>query len=211
MKNRGQKLQMRRATAVRSSTVPTKERILDAAIRRFARYSYEDTGLRDIAADAQVDVAYVHRSFGSKERLFAEAVRATVRADRLLLVGKGDQAAHLARQVFLRDNRSQGAEIGPLDIVIRSLSSPAAATVLREFILEDFINPLSKDLDDPAEIRAALIGALLTGLGILRNVLEIKALRETAGGSLEDLLRSTLAHIGSAGLKTKSRISERPR
>lgn len=58
---------MPKSAATRASDIPAKERILKAAIRRFARHSYEDTGLRDIANDADVDVAYVHRSFGSKD------------------------------------------------------------------------------------------------------------------------------------------------
>lgn len=44
----------------------TRDRILNAAILRFARSSYESVGLRDIAADAGVDVAYVHRLFWFK-------------------------------------------------------------------------------------------------------------------------------------------------
>lgn len=40
----------------------TRERILKAAILRFSAHSYDNTGLRDIAADVGVDMAYVHRS-----------------------------------------------------------------------------------------------------------------------------------------------------
>jgi len=61
----------------------TRERILEAAIRQFSRRSYEQTGLRDIATDVGVDVAYVHRCFGSKENLFAEALRAAIGADHI--------------------------------------------------------------------------------------------------------------------------------
>jgi AcrR family transcriptional regulator len=48
------------------STVATRDRILNAAMERFSRTSYEQTGLRDIAADVGVDVAYVHRCFARK-------------------------------------------------------------------------------------------------------------------------------------------------
>ncbi len=57
----------------------TWQHILEAATVRFAHYSYEDTRLRDIAADVDVDVAFVHRSFGSKAQLFSEAVNAAAR------------------------------------------------------------------------------------------------------------------------------------
>lgn len=63
------------AAEVERSGAATRRRIIDAAAARFARQSFEETGLREIAADAGVDVAYVHRSFGSKERLFEETLR----------------------------------------------------------------------------------------------------------------------------------------
>ena len=116
---------MNKAAAARS--YPTRERILEAAIQRFARKSYEETGLRDIAADAEVDVAYVHRSFGSKEQLFAEAVRASTGVARILAEAPEDLCRHLAKQAFDRDREASTAQIGPLDIIIHSLSSPAAA------------------------------------------------------------------------------------
>ncbi|MFD2029187.1 TetR/AcrR family transcriptional regulator [Ancylobacter dichloromethanicus] len=48
----------------------TRQTILTAAAKRFASASYDEVSLRDISADVDVDVAYVHRSFGSKENLF---------------------------------------------------------------------------------------------------------------------------------------------
>jgi len=54
-------------TETNSTPQSTVDRILAAAVKRFATNSYEATGLRDIASDAGVDVAYVHRRFGSKE------------------------------------------------------------------------------------------------------------------------------------------------
>ncbi|TXH17031.1 MAG: TetR/AcrR family transcriptional regulator, partial [Gammaproteobacteria bacterium] len=81
----------------------TRDRILNAAILRFARSSYESVGLRDIAADAGVDVAYVHRCFGSKERLFAESLEATMEPAKLFAGPPGDIADFLAKQIFARD------------------------------------------------------------------------------------------------------------
>ena len=56
-------------------TTSGKERILNAAMLLFARMPYSDTSLRDIAA-AEVDVAYVHRAFGSKAEIFRHALLA---------------------------------------------------------------------------------------------------------------------------------------
>ena len=58
-----------------------KERILASAMLLFARMPYSDTSLRDIAAAAGVDVAYVHRAFGSKAEIFRQALLALAPAD----------------------------------------------------------------------------------------------------------------------------------
>lgn len=199
---------MRRTAATRLPASPARDRILEAAIQRFARQSYEETGLRDIAADARVDVAYVHRSFGSKEQLFVEAIRASTGIDRVLADERQNMSDYLARQTFRGNDRAATAETGSLDVIIHSLTSPAAARVVRECIEDDFVEPLGARLDDPSLLRAAVIGALLAGIGILRNVLEIEPLREAAGGDLENLLATTIAHIGMAPLGAEQVASE---
>lgn len=182
---------MRRHPA-QQRAITTRDRILRAAIVRFSRHSYEATGLRDIAADVGIDVAYVHRCFGSKEQLFARAIEATMKPDRLLRGTADNLADMLARHIFARDGTPARDEVGPLDIIIRSLSSPEASGVLRNLMLNDLINPLAKKLDQPASGRAALIVALLAGVGILRNVLRVAPLLEAKDGDLEGLIASAL-------------------
>ena len=91
----------------------TRDRILKAAILRFSAHSYDDTGLRDIAADVGVDMAYVHRSFGSKEKLFYEAVKASGRPEQLFAEDDGCLPSTLANQILSRKGAN---EIGALDI-----------------------------------------------------------------------------------------------
>jgi AcrR family transcriptional regulator len=192
---------MRRNSAVQPK-IATRDRILDAAVLRFSGHSYEQTGLRDIAADVGIDVSYVHRCFGSKEQLFAEAVGATVQPARLLAGTAGDLPGALARQVFARDGARARNEVGPLDIIVRSLSSPEASRVLRDFMLNDFITPLANKLDQPAARRAALIAAFLAGVSILRNVLGVAPLLEAEGGGLESLIAKTLEDMMKTAVTT---------
>jgi AcrR family transcriptional regulator len=182
--------------------VTTRERILEAAIRRFSRQSYEATGLRDIAADVGIDVAYVHRSFGSKERLFAAALEASIQPERFLAGNPRDLAATLARQVLARDIVHGSDEIGPLDIVIHSLSSPEASRVLREAIVSDFINPLAGKLDCQTASPAALIAALLVGVGILRSVLGVAPLLDAEQSVLERMMTDAIDGI----IKTEAAV-----
>lgn len=192
---------MRRKTAV-PPKVATRDRILNAAVLRFSSHSYEQTGLRDIAADVGIDVSYVHRCFGSKEQLFAEAVEATIQPARLLTGTADDLPGTLAKHVFARDAAQARNEVGPLDIIIRSLSSPEASSVLRDFMLNDFITPLANKLDQPAARRAALIAAFLAGVGILRNVLGVAPLLEAEGGDLESLIANALEDMMKSAVIT---------
>jgi AcrR family transcriptional regulator len=175
--------------------VSTRERILKAAVLRFSRHSYESVGLREIAGDVGVDVAYVHRCFGSKEKLFAEAVAKTARIEEVLADSAGDPAKSLARQVFAH-NRSRGKEdVVSLDIVIRSLTSQEATRVLRGFALSKFIDPLADKLDHTSNLQAALITALLLGVGICRDVLTIPPLCKTDEAELESEIADVIKAI----------------
>lgn len=51
-----------------------RETILESAIKLFGTKGFEGTSVRDIAADAQVNVAMISYYFGSKEKLFENAV-----------------------------------------------------------------------------------------------------------------------------------------
>src|SRR5271155_5262603 len=61
----------------------TRAAILEAAKAHFARLGYDRAVLRDIAAEAGADVALIKRYFGGKEALFTEALKASIRPDRL--------------------------------------------------------------------------------------------------------------------------------
>lgn len=187
---------MPRRAAVKS-TIPTRERILDAAISWFSTHPYEATGLRDIAALAEVDVAYVHRCFGSKKQLFAEAVRAKIKPEELLQSSTGDTiVASFTALVFAHDGAKDRGEIGPFDIMNHSLSSVEARDILKEFIAIEIIPLFASKMSVGSPIRAAsLIVAYLAGLGMLRNVLEIEPLRGEAGGWLEASSRAVIATI----------------
>lgn len=162
-----------------------REQILEAAILRFARQSYEETSLRAIAADVGVDVAHVHRSFGSKELLFAEAVRATTRVERFLGGPPSLLAAKLSAELLSHQAPRDNDTVGPLDIITRSLSSGDASRVLHDSALADFIEPISKMTYPPSARRAALIAAVLLGIGVLREVVAIEPLLDTEDGEIQ--------------------------
>lgn len=167
----------------------TRERILNAAIARFAAQSYDAIGMRDVAGDVGIDVAYVHRSFGSKERLFAECLRATLHLGPALAERQGDPIDTLATSVVQKNSK-----IGALDIFVQSCSSPTAARVLKEMAPE-VVALVSREFGGVPPVRMALALALLTGVGILKNVIEMATFAETEEQVLARLITRTLKHI----------------
>jgi len=89
---------------------------------------------------------------------------------------------------FARGAARSIGDVGPLDIVVRSLTSPNASRVLRDFVQNDFIDPLAKTLNQPSNTRAALIASFLTGLSVFRSALCIESLLEAEGSELEHRL-----------------------
>lgn len=53
---------------------PTRERILDAAERLFAERGFLETSVRDITAEAGVNLAAINYHFGSKDALYGEVI-----------------------------------------------------------------------------------------------------------------------------------------
>jgi AcrR family transcriptional regulator len=185
---------MRPENSDKRSGEATRRRILSAAVARFARASYEEVKLRDIAADVGVDVALVHRSFGSKEQLFAAAVLEACPS--ALLSEERGRLSELFAGFAVESQQHEG-----LHIFIRSLTSPLARDLIRSCCHRDFIGPLAAKLEGPtARQRAALFVSCLIGFGILREVLRVEPLLSEAesGPLIERLLAVCLDERGDA-------------
>jgi AcrR family transcriptional regulator len=175
----------------------TRRRILDAAVLRFASASYEEVSLRDIAVDVGVDVAYVHRSFGSKEGLFREVMETLDERFVFSDVEAKDLSAHLAKMFVESDPATKNAkEVDPLLIHVRSLTSPNASPLVSERLQSKFIVPISTKLGDSGQFRAAAIMGVLIGLGILRNLAQLPAMTEANAEEVEALLIEVIEAIG---------------
>ncbi|MDG2570798.1 TetR family transcriptional regulator, partial [Vibrio parahaemolyticus] len=138
----------------------TRARILDAAAVRFSTRSYEQVGLRDIAADVGVDVALVHRAFGSKEQLFAETLKRTLQPELLNPVDR-PLSEHLALKLLKEPAQKKRAPVDPVLMIVRSISHPQAGAIIKRQMQEDFLGPLADKLIEPADQRAALAAGCL--------------------------------------------------
>lgn len=175
----------------------TRSDILSAAQTLFSQHGYDGASLRDIAALAGVNVALVNRYFGSKERLFVEAV-----GERFILgdLIEGDRAGfgeRLARHVIEKD------EAGRLDSVAALLVSAPngqAADFLREQLESQFIHPLAAWLGGKnTKLRASMIASELLGLVMLRDIVRLSQMNGRDTKALIQLLAKSLQMHVDAG------------
>lgn len=181
----------------------TREAILSAARVRFGEVGYDRATIRAIAADAGVDPALVHHFYGTKERLFATAMRlpalpgevvtsalSSFRADGSVSLGEHMVAAAL----------TFWERVGVLETflgLLRSaLASERAAAMLREFVSETILAPVAAAAADvePAEAayRASLVGSQMLGLALTRYVLRLGPLASADAGTLARAIGPTL-------------------
>ena len=119
------------------SATDTKERILDAAERLFARQGLEGFSLRAVTAEAGVNLAAVNYHFGSKAALLRSLVRrafASVNAEQLCLLDAleveipaptvEDLLVAFATPVFALFDTDHAGEWGPAWMAARETDGP---------------------------------------------------------------------------------------
>jgi len=180
----------KRRRGPRQDAVDTRGAILQAAGARFAERGYDGTRLRDVAADAGVDVALVSYFFGSKDGLFAAAMALTVNpaalVDELMQDGTAELGERLLRR-FL--GLWDGPAGSPFVALVRSAAGHEhAAALLRGFVERELLGRLAAAIDAPQpELRAALAGSQLVGVIMARYVVRVAPI---ATADAETLVRA---------------------
>ena len=185
----------------------TREAILAAARARFGDLGYDRTTIRGIAGDAGVDAALVHHFYGTKDQLFAAAMRLPVNPRQLLnsALAPGargqDQSLgeHLLRTVL---GVWEVAEMRAtfLGLLRSAPTSEQAVVMLREFLAGAILGPLALavreaaagDGGEDAGYRAALVASQVLGLGLTRYVLGVEPLAQV---SSEDLIAAIAPNL----------------
>jgi AcrR family transcriptional regulator len=157
----------------------TREQLLAAARSVFAERGYDGATVRMIAERAGVDAAMVNHWFGGKEGLFVASLRLPVDPAAILaevLPGDPERLGERVVGRFLQVWDATGA--AQLATLIQSVAShETAARMLREFITRVLVvKVVSAVSPDRPELRAALCGSQLIGLGLVRYVLKVEPL-----------------------------------
>jgi AcrR family transcriptional regulator len=180
----------------RADVDDTRGAVLAAARARFAEHGYAGTKLRDVAADADVDVALVSYFFGSKDGLFAAAMALAVNpaelVEELLREGTDGLGERLLR-TFLRllDDPAAG---GRLVALVRSAAThERAAALLRGFIERELLGRIATALDAPQpELRAALAGTQMVGMVMARYIVGVEPIASADPETLVAAIGPTL-------------------
>jgi len=178
----------------------TREAILGAARKRFGDHGYAGATIRAIAADAGVDPALVHHFFGTKERLFAAAMRLPLIPGEVigaaLAPGARDPGLglgeHLVRTALTAWDVAEVRDTF-LGLLRSAVTSEQAATMLREFVTDSILGRIA-EVASPAEAeyRAALVGSQVLGLALARYVLGLKPLATASTDDLAAAIGPTL-------------------
>jgi AcrR family transcriptional regulator len=140
-----------RRSGRRTGDSGTREAILGAARKRFGDHGYTGATIRAIAADAGVDPALVHHFFGTKEGLFAAAMRLPLVPGEVIDAALAPGARppgrslgeHLARAVLSAWEVSEIRDTF-LGLLRSAMTSEQAATMLREFVADSILGRLAE-------------------------------------------------------------------
>ena len=147
----------------------TRTAILDAALERFARESYDDVGLRDIAGDVGVDAALVSRYFGSKDELFETVIDSCDKAEDLMSGDRATFGARVARDIVFEPKSD--TKLKGLMVFLRSISSTKAMEVVQRNANTRFYGPFAEWVGGPdGAIRARLAAGFIMGMAISRDI-----------------------------------------
>lgn len=162
-------------TPIKSTARPrdaraTREKLLHAARKRLAIQGYDDVTLREIAADVGVDVAMIHRYFGTKDDLFLEVLD-TEAPGLCFLEGDPETVGErLATAVVL--GSVEAADLDNLMVLVRSLGSERGRALVQGTRISRFQQPLIEWLRGPqASERAFLISSVIIGTLVAREFL----------------------------------------
>jgi AcrR family transcriptional regulator len=178
----------------------TREAIVEAARAQFASHGYRGATIRGIAAAAGVDPALVHHYYGTKEALFAAAMRLPVVPSEVLgaalsAARAGGPAEPGIGALLVRTALTlwESAELKDtlLGLLRSAVTNEQASVMLREFISETILSTMARVAGPggqagaaEAEYRAAMVATQMLGLALTRLVFRLPAV---VGASVDEL------------------------
>lgn len=173
----------------------TRAAILNAARERFARESYDDVGMRDVAGDVGVDAALVSRYFGSKEELFTAVLDSCSNGGELMDGERAEFGRRVAHELIFEPKKE--GKLKGLLIMLRSVGSAKAMELVQRTGSERFFDPFAVWVGgEDAAVRARLAAATIMGMAVSREITagfgltpqECERMAERMAGILQDII-----------------------
>jgi AcrR family transcriptional regulator len=153
----------------------TRLAILRAAQAMFAARGYEQTTIRAVAAQANVDASMVMRYFQSKAGLFAAAVTTDLQVPDLRSVPSSQRGELLVRY-FVDRWEGPVADERLIALLRTAVTSEAIAGQVQAILGQRLAERIAVLGEELAPGRAALIAAQLLGLALCRYILRFEPL-----------------------------------
>jgi AcrR family transcriptional regulator len=180
-------------TTRRRGSEDSRSRLLEAATRLFAEQGYEQTTVREIGQQADVDPALIARYFGSKALLYVEALRPEESTG---------QPIELTSPAAVRAFLDRIAPKGPtpaLHAAIRPHDDPELQATAMSLLEERLLAPLehratASGLDHP-QLRSELVAAAVAGIILSRSSGAFPELTSAATADLGPLIADLVASL----------------
>lgn len=197
---------MRRPGRPAGNTSDTRERILTNARELFARNGIDKTSIRTIAAAAGVDSALVHHYFGTKQQLFAAAIRMPI--DPAVVIARMRETpltdlGHTlpATLVALWDSEMGDALVATM----RSMLAGADVGLIRTFIEDVITAEIAPRVDSPAgtgRLRVQFVASQMLGVAIARYIVVVEPFASLPPEQIAAVIGPTLQRYLTGDLPT---------
>jgi len=188
----------------RPGPTATPDAIRTAATRQFSALGFDRATIRSIAAEAGVDPALVLHHFGSKQRLFVEAVQLPFPPEDLiaeLAAGPRSKVGERAVRFLFGVLANDDARTRWIGLIRSGVAEPEAARVLREILATRIFAPLAEAMGlDEAPLRGSLVGSQIVGLVMARHIIGVEPLASLEPERLARILAPTVQRYLTAPL-----------
>jgi len=174
----------------------TRERILACARELFVRNGFDKTSVRAVATAAEVDSSLVHHYFGTKQQLFASAIRVPIDPMAVLKPVRETPVEHLGHVlpsllVPLWDSEAGAALVATL----RSLLTGSDVRLARSFLEEVITAEIAPRVDDPpgtGRLRVQFVASQLVGIVMARYIIGLEPFASVTPGQIADVVAPNL-------------------
>ncbi|HEU4361452.1 MAG TPA: TetR family transcriptional regulator [Mycobacterium sp.] len=176
----------------------TRQRILDSARELFARNGFSSTSVRSVAAAAGVDSALVHHYHGTKQQLFAAAMRLPI--DPMTVIGPLRQTP--VSEIGLKlpslllplwDTALSEVLAG----MLRSMLDGGEVSLARTFLRDIVVAELASRVDTPpgtGTLRAEFVASQLVGVAMARYIIGLEPFASLPAHQVAATIAPNLQH-----------------